>query len=335
MRWFLKTILIGIILAGVLGAVVFLIPAPASKKIMWGVNFSQMQAEALHLNWKQLYLSILEDLGVKKIKLVTNWDFVGGTRGTYFFDDIDWQIAQAQSYHATIVYVVGMKTGRWPECHIPSWAEGLSKQEQQKEILSYITAVVSRYKDSGVIEAWQAENEPLFRFGQCPWYDTNFLKQEVALIKSLDPNHPVIISDSGEQSLWWQAARIGDIVGTTMYRRIWVHLSKSVGFYATFPLPPSAYWIKSSLVSAFFGKKVINVELQAEPWTKDFFYDVPVNVQEKSMNPDQFEKVVQYAKRTGLDQFYFWGTEWWYWMKTVQHKPDIWNTAHNIIRNTQ
>jgi hypothetical protein len=333
----LKNLLIVILCVCAAAATVFgglfFIKAPTPSTVRWGVNFSQMHAESLHLDWKQTFLAILEDLGAKKIRLLTNWDFVGGTRGQYFFGDVDWQVQRVKSHGAKLLFIVGMKSGRWPECHIPSWATTLSKDEQQQEILAYITAMVSRYKNSGAIEAWQAENEPLFHFGQCPWYDEKFLKQEVALIKSLDPQHPVVVSDSGEQSLWVRAARIGDIVGTTMYRRVWTHISQDLGFYITLPLSPSDYWVKARFIRAVFHKKVIDVELQAEPWTPKFYYDEPLSVQFASMNPAIFSTIIDYARHTGFDQFYFWGTEWWYWLKTVQHDPTLWNMARNVIQS--
>ncbi len=49
------------------------------------------------------------------------------------------------------------------------------------------------------------------------------------------------------------------------------------------------------------------------------------------MNPDMFEQNVTFAKSTGLDTFYFWGVEWWYWMQQVQHQPQIWNEAKSVF----
>ncbi|MEK7124179.1 MAG: endo-1,4-beta-xylanase, partial [Patescibacteria group bacterium] len=211
-----------IVLLTALVIIFFGVKVPQAKNITLGVNFSQMQAVSLGLDWHANYTALLSDLGAKNIKLVTNWDFVEGKKDSFYFNDIDWQLAQAKKYNAKIVYVVGMKTGRWPECHVPGWASSISKQDQQDEILNYIVQVVNRYKNSSVITAWQAENEPFFNFGKCPWYDKNFLAKEVALIKALDPSRPVIVSDTGEQSLWFDAAKIGDIVGSTLYRKLWV-----------------------------------------------------------------------------------------------------------------
>ena len=311
----------------------FIGKAPKQKNIIWGVNFSQMQAESLKLDWRETYLAILDDLGVKNIKLLTQWDWIGGKKDDYFFNDVDWQIKQAQRKNAKIIYVVGMKTGRWPECHIPNWANGLSKEQQQDEILKYIKKIILRYKDNDAIAVWQVENEPLFKFGQCPWYDKNFLKKEVELVKSLDSTRQIIISDSGEQSMWFGAAKIGDIVGTTMYRKVWGRISDIFGFYIDSFLPPVHYWRKAQIIKKIFGKDVISTELQAEPWAQKLFYDVSLEEQEKTMNLEQFKKNIEYAKETGLKEFYLWGAEWWYWMKKTQNRPEIWNEAAKLFSN--
>lgn len=305
--------------------------APEASHITWGATFSQMQAEHLGLDWKQTYSAILQDLGVKKIKLHTQWDWIEGKKGELYFADTDWQLKEAEKNNAKIIYVVGMKTGRWPECHLPTWASTLSKQEQQDGLLNYITAVVERYKHELSIEYWQVENEPLFRFGKCLWYDRDFLRKEITLVKSLDPTRQIIISDSGELSLWIGAARMGDVVGVTMYRKVWTHIYGDIGFYWNSIFPPMSYWRKAEIVQKFFGKKVIGVELQAEPWTVKPFFNVPLSEQEKSMDLNQFKANVQFAKKTGLDAFYFWGTEWWYWMKKKQQRPEIWNEAKKLF----
>ena len=128
-----------------------------------------------------------------------------------------------------LIMVVGMKTGRWPECHLPGWVTDMSKEERESEVLEYLQEMVLRYGGSSTIISWQIENEPFFPFGECPWYDKEFLGEEIRLVKSLS-ERPVIISDTGEWSLWFRAAKLGDIVGTTMYRRVW---AKDFKFYFT------------------------------------------------------------------------------------------------------
>lgn len=338
MRKILKMFFLFLSIVLFLSAVVFFYffvgKAPVSKNITWGIDFSQMQAENLKLDWKKNYLAILDDLGVKNIKLHTQWDWIEGKKDNYFFDDIDWQIKQTEQRNAKIIYVLGMKTGRWPECHIPEWTKNLSEEQQQTELLKYIKEVILRYKNNSAVTAWQVENEPFFIFGECPdWYynDKNFLKKEVKLVKSLDSSREVIISDSGEQSMWFSAAKIGDIVGITTYRKVWLRIVDGIGFNVDYFMPPVAYFRKAQLIKKIFGKNVINIELQSEPWAYKPFNKIPLKEQEKTMNLDRFKKNVEYAKETGLDTFYFWGAEWWYWMKETQDKPEIWQEAKKLF----
>lgn len=300
----------------------------------WGVDFSQSQAEWLGLNWKETYSAIINDLGVKNIKLHTNWNWVEGKQNNFYFKDIDWQIKQAEQHNVKIIYVLGMKTGRWPECHMPDWTGNMPENQVQSELLKYITQVVERYKNSKAIQYWQVENEPLFRFGECPsWYynNTDFLKTEVALVKSLDPSRKIIVSDSGEQSDWFDAAKIGDIVGITMYRNAWTPGISTFGINPYTFLDPTVYMRKAQLIKQMFGKDVICIELQAEPWPGEPLTEAPLSEQLKSMNPQMFNEDVNFAEQTGLNKFYFWGVEWWYWMKTKQNQPVIWNEAKQLF----
>ena len=304
--------------------------SPQAEKIIWGVNFSQKQAQGLGLDWKKSYLALLEDLNVKNIKIAGHWDLVEPQKDEYNLEDLDWQIKEAEKNEAKIMLALGIKTPRWPECHIPEWALSFSKEDQQKEILSMLNTVVSRYGDSSVIKYWQVENEPFFPFGECPWADKDFLKREVALVRSLDAkNRPIIITDSGEGSFWISAGKIGDIVGTTMYKKVWISQFK---IYATYPFPAVFYWRKAEIVKKIFGKKVIVAELQAEPWGPKPLSDSSILEQEKSMDLKRFKQNIEFAKSTGFDEFYLWGAEWWYWMKEKQERPEIWEEAKNLFR---
>jgi len=300
-----------------------------AKEITWGVNFSQKHAELLGLNWKETYLALLDNLGVKNLKVAAQWDLIEQEKDKYNFEDLDWQVQKAEQTGAKILLVIGMKTPRWPECHIPDWAKNFSKEEQQKEILEIIEEIVSRYRFTKSIDMWQVENESFFPFGECPWADKEFLKREIALVKSLDlQKRPVLISDSGEGSSWIQSARLGDIVGTTMYKKVWFHQLKT---YITYPFPSTFYNRKALYIDKIFGKKVMVVELQAEPWGPKLLYDLPLAEQQKTMNLEQFKYNIEFAEKTGLDTFYLWGGEWWYWMKVRQNQPEIWEEARRLF----
>ncbi|MFH1401655.1 MAG: beta-galactosidase [Parcubacteria group bacterium] len=312
-----------------------------AEKITWGMNFSQKHARDLGLDWKETYSAMLSDLGVKNLKVAAHWDLLEPKENEFYFDDLDWQINEASNYGAKILLVIGMKTPRWPECHIPDWAKNLSKTEQQEEILKMLKEVVLRYKDSKVISRWQVENEPFFPFGDCPWVDKEFFKKEVSEVRSLDPlGRPVLIGENGE-SFWFTAAKIGDIVGTTMYRKVWFSAPhflkkylgpfKEFGFYLKYPWPPTFYGRKAKIIEKLFGKKVIGVELQAEPWCQNLLYDCLADEQKKTMNLKQLQDNIEFAKKTGFDEFYLWGSEWIYWLKKNQNDSTIWDEVRELF----
>jgi len=276
--------------------------------------------------WQESYLAILDDLNVKDIKITTHWDLIEKNSGKYDFEDLDWQIKQAKKRGAEILLVIGLKTGRWPECHIPNWAKNLPKEDLENKILSLIKEIVLRYKDSENIWAWQVENEPFFPFGECPKIDEKFVKQEINLVKSLD-SRPIVVTDSGEGSFWFKAASLADIPGTTIYKKVWV---KQFKFYFTHFYPPVFYWRKTQIIKKLFDKEVICTEFQAEPWGPKLLYEISLEEQEKTMDLNQFKKNIEFAKKTGLKRFYLWGSEWWYWLKTKYNQPEIWNEARKL-----
>ncbi len=325
-----KIFILTLTILTILMAFFFLGNAPESDDILWGITFSQKYASDLDLDWKETYIALLDDLGAKKVRIATYWDLIEPEAGVYDFDDLDWQMEEASKRDAEVILVVGMKTPRWPECHVPGWAEDIDKKEQQERIMTLLEEIILRYKNDPIISYWQIENEPFLDFGVCPWYDKDFFLKEVEKARSLDPDTPILVTESGELSLWFSGARIGDVVGTTMYRQTWWH--RAGGFYFKYPIPAVHYHRKALLIRNLFGKNVIVAELQGEPWGPAPTFIIDLEEQEKSMNPDIFRANIDYAKKTGLDEFYFWGVEWWYWMKVHHKQPEIWEEAKKLYK---
>ena len=329
----IKKILLVLLGIGIVIAGYFLIgKAPQQNHINWGVTFSQKHATNLGLDWKETYVALLQDLQIKHLRLIAYWDLVEPEPGVYKFEDLDWQVKNARMNNAGVTLVMGMRVPRWPECHVPDWAKGLSKEQQQEKILDLLKAAVLHFRHVPTIKYWQVENEPFFAFGECPWSDRSFLKKEIDLVRSLDNLHrPIIETESGEWSPWTLAAQYGDIVGVTMYRK--AYFSQFHG-YLVYPLTPVFYWRKAQIIQKFFHREVIPVEVQAEPWGPKLLYDTSVEEQQKTMNPEQFKNTVEFAKRTGFKEFYLWGGEWWYWMKVKQNDSRIWDQAKSLFRDS-
>jgi len=324
-----------IILALIIAAILILAfhrPAGtvSGDQIQWDVAFSKYFAEKMSLDWKETYLAILDDLKPKVVRLPIYWEDIEPQTGVYNFTDYDWMIQQAQSKNVKLILVIGRKLPRWPECHLPTWAAPLNAQSQQTRLLKIIPVIVNRYKDSPSLYLWQVENEPFLPFGECPMMGGDFLDEEITAVRALDFKHQILITDSGELSLWLSAAKRADIFGTTMYRVVW---NQYLGYYK-YPLPPRFFWLKANLVHLFYPNKPIIVsELQGEPWAHTMPYETPLDEQFKSVNFAQFQENINYAKQVGFPEVYLWGAEWWYWLKTKQGHSEFWDAAKKVINS--
>ncbi len=77
MRKIFRRILFGLlILLLVFAGHLFIGRVKPAEKIIWGVNFSQKHAELLGLNWKETYAALIDDLGVKNLKVAAQWDLI-------------------------------------------------------------------------------------------------------------------------------------------------------------------------------------------------------------------------------------------------------------------
>jgi hypothetical protein len=192
---------------------------------------------------------------------------------------------------------------------------------------------VERYKNDPTVTIWQVENEPFLPFGICPPFDVRFLEQEVAFVKALDPSRPVLLTDSGELSLWIGAAGRGDMFGTTMYRDIY---SKRFGGYFTYPIGPNFFLTKEFFARLLTGQKnFMVIELQGEPWASGWVADAPLEEQFRTMDEKKLRANVEYARQVGFQDIYLWGGEWWYWMKTKNDYPAVWEAGKEIFRNQE
>lgn len=297
------------------------------EKIYWGLTFSKPYSEYLGLDWKKSYLQILDDLQIRVLRLPAYWTEIEPIQDNFNFKDLDWQIEQAAKRDIKITLAIGRKLPRWPECWAPEWTEKMSEGEIQERIIIMLRKVVERYKNNPAIMYWQVENEPLVGwFGECHLPNEFFLREEVGLVRSID-TRPVIITDSGELSWWHNTSELADVLGVTMYRVVW-----SKFFYFHWPLTPSFYQLKALMAGV--KDRVINTELQAEPWpSKRGILETPLEEQFKSMNLRQLEKNLEFARITGFPQVYVWGVEWWYWLEEAHNESGFVDFMKDFFKN--
>lgn len=303
---------------------------PVPESITYGMSFNTPYARELGLDWQETYDAILDDLGVRHLRLAAHWPMVEPVQNIYNFAELDYQIERAEEVGAEVVLGVGRRLPRWPECHTPDWVDTMTRAERQQAQMRYMEAVVNRYKDSPAVHLWQVENEPflsVFAFEHCGELDVEFLDREIELVRKLDPTRPILVTDSGNLGTWYGAYTRGDEFGTSVYVHFW---NPELGQFRTW-LPPWFYRVKDNVMGVLFGDQPTHlIELSAEPWLLEPIVDVPLEVQFTRMNLEKFEDILEYAKKTRYQKQYLWGAEWWYWLY-LQDKPEMWNRGKQLF----
>ncbi len=293
----------------------------------FGVTFSTKFCSELGLDWKEVYLAMLDDLKVKEIRLPIYWDQIEKDKDVYDFSDYDYIIREGEKRNVKFIVNIGWRLPRWPECHAPEWASKKSLVHTQVRTIMMLEKVIEHYKDSSSIIAWQLENEPFFdAFGVCPPSDVEFFKRELEVVKKLD-SRPVMVSATGEMSMWRKEAKYGDLFGSTVYRVVWGKYTN----YIRYPIPSWFYRFKAYLAGIKPENRYV-VELQAEPWVPNgnMIY-LPTKEANKSFNIDQFKANLQYAININFKKTYLWGVEWWYYQYKSGDKA-YWELAKTIFK---
>ena len=321
---------LGVVLLVLTSVALFLIHKPIPEKITYGMSFNTMYANELGLDWKVTYDAILDELHVRHLRLAAHWPMVEPIDDVYNFKELDYQVMRAEAVGADVIFAVGRRLPRWPECHVPAWAQTLTWEDQQEKILDYITVVVNRYKDSPAIKYWQIENEPyleIFAKEHCGEFDEDFFEREVAHFRELDDTRPFLVTDSGNMGTWYGPYKHGDVFGTSVYIHFW---NPEIGQFRTI-IPAWFYRVKENVMELLYGKREsFLIELSAEPWLLEPISDTDIEVQYSRMDIDKLEDILEYAKNTRYEKQYLWGAEWWYWLDKKGH-PEMWERGKKLF----
>lgn len=307
----------------------------AKEPLQYGTTFIPRYARFYGLDPQQTMQALIDEVGFKRFRLVSYWDDIESTQGIYNFDELDWQFRMAEDAGAKINLSVGLRQPRWPECHMPQWAEQMPKEQWYPALKSFMGTVVERYKDSPALVSYQVENEFFMTiFGECTDFDRDRLVDEYNYVKQLDPSKPIIVTRSNNWGGVPLYAPTPDQYGVAVYKRVWDKtLTKR---YFEYPYPS---WFYASLAGAgeiVSGKDMIIHELQMEPWLTeegDFHMNEVSSIpeQDKSMNAERLKDRFDYGRNTGLRTIDTWGAEWWYWRKVKANDPSLWNVAKEEV----
>lgn len=306
---------------------------PIPEHISYGVTYSKFRADELNLPWRDVYRALLDDLGVRKFRLVAHWPMIEPEDGVFDFSVMDYEMRLAEEYGADVTLAIGRRLPSWPECHEPEWAQNLNEAAREERILQYMERVIDRYRDSTALIRWQVENEPFiigFAYEHCGKTNPDFLDEQIALVRALDPGRPILLTASGELGLWNGTWRRADVFGTTLYRRVW---NADLNMFLTYPTTPSFFRAKKRFTELTEGPRPgIISELAAEPWPVKAIVETPLEEQLARMDIDFFDDTILFASQTGFDEQYLWGAEWWYYLKEVHDYPDFWNHAKSLFQ---
>lgn len=284
----------------------------------------------LNIDKKAVLEAGLSDLGFRRFRLMSYWNIHEPAKGSYNFDELDWQLEMVAKYNGTVSLCLGKRQPRWPECHMPQWASVLSKSEWYQALYEYIKVVVLRYKDHPALKSWQLENEALLKnFGYCPDqdYSRKRLQEEYIQVKSTDPNHPVIMTLSDSWGLPWRRP-YPDQYAMSLYR---ITINKR-GSYAYSRRPPYFYKLRADLIKILRRKPLFIHELQAEPWLAKSITQTSVDEQLERMSARQIQENISFALGTGLRPIDLWGLEWWYWLRETQGNSDAWEAVKKVMQ---
>lgn len=302
-----------------------------------GATFIPNYARYFELDPQETMTAMIDDLGLKRLRLVSYWSDIEHDRGVYNFDELDWQMKLAEEKGVDVSLALGLRQPRWPECHMPSWAQEIPGQGWYKPLEDFIQAVVERYRHSPALHSYQLENEFFLKaFGICPDFNRDRLVSEYKLVKRLDPDTPVVVSMSNNAIGTPIGEPTPDVWAISVYKRVWDETITRR--YFEYPIPAWYYAFRAGWTELTRGHDVFMHELQTEAWTPSSIggtKEAPLAEQDKSLDPERLKDRIRYAEATGMRTFDMWGVEWWYWRKTKHQDSALWDTAKTELQRIE
>lgn len=312
-----------------------------------GISFRPLQAEGLGLE-PQAALDELLDHPYQVIRLAALWNRMEPAPDAFDASHLDWQIEAAERAGKQVIIALGaVKNFGYPEFFVPkhhlqaplpegSLVSGASHPRLLDAALAFAGRVVERYARRRSVIAWQVEHEAVDPLGvEHSWrLATGFVKSEMAEVRRLDPDRPILLNGFLPMSLpvaaqqWWRtrdqgdslalAVDAADIVGVDFYP---CHAIGAAGFLTAYLDSPERAWRERArhIVkrAAAKGMRLMISEGQAEPWEA---VTTPPNPSGRAMASCPPERVIEnynrclvLARGSGgtLDSYLFWGAEYW------------------------
>jgi len=348
--------LVAIVLAagGVVAALAWLLVAlswPHAEPLgnpAFGINFSCNHAEFLLLEdpggssvpddragraaWCADTLGRLHDeVGFDYVRLSVEWSEVEPAEGVFDFTTLDALLAEAVARDISVLLTVGMKAQRHPEYYIPGWLlervdlprDAVVSQDPvlRAAALRMVRAVIEHTAGAPAIDAWGAENEPYVPSKRANGWklDRSYIRELIALIRSLDPALRPVVINQGQQSVfdrfethWRRAIEDADVLAVSLYP---FRNFEVLGIRMVVPIvelgPFGPNFAHQARAAYKAGDDYWITEMQAEPWTDHDARLLSPEAPSPNLDAGKFRKNIEYARRTGATRVYLWGAEWW------------------------
>ena len=323
-------------------------PIEPRRSTLLGLSFRTPQVAAFGLDARTTLQTLLT-YPFQIIRLGAYWNQIEAESGSFYPDDLDWQIDAAERSGKQIILCIGpLKTFGYPEFFVPAHhlrqpfpEHILIKPSAYPPLLlaatAFINRIVERYKQRKSIVAWQLEHEAVDPLGiEHTWrLAVDFVEQEVEAVRKADLTRPIMMNGFLPTSLpvalsqWWQthdqgdslgvAQHLADMVGIDYYPR---HALMSVGnktLYLDGRRSPWQQWRWRQLYTwaRARGQKLMITEGQAEPWEAVTTPPNPSSNQGMySCLPEQviinYNTCMRWSQQdVPLHAYLFWGAEYW------------------------
>lgn len=302
-----------------------------NEPLVIGATFIPAYARYFDLNPESTMDAIINDLGIRRFRLVSYWNTIEKSPGKYDFSELDWQFDKVEQAGGAVTLSIGLRQPRWPECHWPEWAQQLPEDQWKSKLKDFMGKVIDRYKDRPILQDYQLENEYFLEvFGECPDHSRERLVDEFNYVKFKDPSRPVIVTRSNNAVPSWPIGEPrADLVGASVYKRVWDRTVTKR--YFEYPLPPWFYSFLAGATELTTGRNTFIHEMQTEAWPPTAIKNTSIEEQNKSMPADKLRDRIKYGIDTGMRTIDLWGVEWWYWRKVVLNDPSLWEEGAKAI----
>ena len=323
------------------------LPIEPRRSTLLGISFRTPQIAVLGLD-AHTTLQTLLTYPFHLIRLGAYWNRMEPEPGTFYPDELDWQIDAAEQAGKQIILCVGpLKTFSYPEFFVPDHylrhpfpEHTLIKPSAYPSLLiaanEFITRLIERYKHRKGIVAWQLEHEAVDPLGvEHSWrLDVTFVEKEIEAVRKADPTRPIMMNGFLPTSLpvrlsqWWRtrgqgdslalAQRMADIVGIDYYpcHALMTMGTKTLYLDGSKSLWQQRRWKQLFALSRKHGQKLMIAEGQAEPWETVTTPPNPSGQGMYSCLPEQiitnYNNCMRWSRQESpLYAYLFWGAEYW------------------------